>query len=222
MSQLPGQPFRESKPPLYTWSEVWTAVITKPSVKTFDELLRDPAAVPRRGLIWTYLTTSFALFVLSITLLNDPTVRDELIAALPSDISSSNFFSALFTSIICMLPFFSGLYMGVFLALAYAIQFIASQIGTREQTQGKLYRLIYILASVIAPIHILSLVLVMLNTMLSEPVMLVLLLIGLTYQITLLLLGVMAVYGFRIRQAATALGIPFIGYLFVIMLFIGF
>jgi hypothetical protein len=222
MSQLPGQPSHKPKPPLYTWSEVWTAVITKPSIQTFNEILRDPAAGLRRSLIWVYLTSCFSLIVAFVTALNDPAVRDQLIEALPSDISSSNFFSTAMVSVIGMAPFIAALSLGVFLALAYGIQFIADQIGTRDQTQGKQPRLIYTLAAVLAPINILSLVLVMLKTVLPEPIMIVLLLIGLTYQVILMMFGVMAVYGFRVRQAAMALGIPLAGYLLLMMFFVGF
>jgi hypothetical protein len=222
MSQLPGQPPREPKPPLYTWSEVWTAVITKPSVTTFVELLRDPAAGLRRGLIWIYLTTTFSLFVVFVTSLNDPAVRDQLAATLPSDISSDNFFTMVFTSLVCMLPFVAALSLGVFLALVYGIQFIAEQLGTPDQTQSKQPKLIYTLASIIAPINVLSLLLVMLKTVLPEPVLLLLLLAGLVYQIALMLMGVMAVYGFNTRHAAIALGIPFAGYLVLMMILMGF
>jgi hypothetical protein len=54
----------------YTWAEIWTAVLTRPSVSTFQEILRDPAASRRRAYTWmlvTWLITNVFLFLVMPT-----------------------------------------------------------------------------------------------------------------------------------------------------------
>lgn len=210
MSQLPGQPPREPKPPLYTWSEVWTDVITKPSVKTFTAILSDPAATPRRGLTWLYLSMCFSIFVIILsslnTSLNDPALREQVLGVLPSDMPSEEFFSTFLLSMLCTVPFTGLLSIGFFMGLAYAIHFIANQFGPREQTQTKFPQLIYVLSAAIAPLNILSLILVIFR--LGDVLGMVLTLVSFAFQMTLMLFGVIAVYGLRAKQAALALGMP--------------
>jgi hypothetical protein len=40
-----------------SWSKVWISVLTKPSIATFERILRDPQASPRRAYLWIF--TSF-------------------------------------------------------------------------------------------------------------------------------------------------------------------
>jgi hypothetical protein len=54
-----------------SWSEVWTSVITQPSVETFERILQDPTANANRAYRWVFLSSlvggTFGTLVASIT-----------------------------------------------------------------------------------------------------------------------------------------------------------
>jgi len=51
----------------YSWSEVWVNAITKPTVKTYEDIVADPAASASKGYTWV-LITAFISYVISIGL----------------------------------------------------------------------------------------------------------------------------------------------------------
>jgi len=52
--------------PQYTWSEVWLAVITRPSTETFIQILRDTQKSRRRALIW--IAVSMTIYLSALTM----------------------------------------------------------------------------------------------------------------------------------------------------------
>lgn len=202
-------PSRQPSPPaLYSWSEVWTAVVTKPSVNTFVEILRDPAATSRRAYIWLFITGCISALVFVMTLLNDPLLQEMM----PYDMSTAEFNALIVNSLACAVPLAGALSIGVFMVFVAAIHFIAERLNPEKPKQPRYPLLVYALAAVIAPLNILSILLLILSVSAGAVIALLLAVVNfalLVYQLVLMGTGVRAVYGLNAPKAALALGVPF-------------
>jgi hypothetical protein len=48
---------------MYSWSDVWTMVLTKPGTETFELILNDPQASRQRAFKWIFITGTIGLFI---------------------------------------------------------------------------------------------------------------------------------------------------------------
>lgn len=204
-------------PPRYNWSEVWTAVLTRPSVQTFTELLDDPQAKPRRAYIWVYLTAVLVVVMLGFSLINNPAISELLAsAAVEAGLDSSvSLTQTLFVSLLCTAPISAALVLVFFILFSSFVQFVATQITSAEQTAGRFQPLVYALACVIAPVNLIGLLLIIVPILgiLSIPLSI--------YQVVLMVQAVRAVYGFEMQQALTATLIPTAVFFLLVVVFTG-
>lgn len=201
----------EPKPknrPTYTWSEVWTAAITKPRVETYEELLRDTNASPQRAYIWLFLTTLAVWLISTIVSMNDPQTIAELQQANPQMAAVMDS-GSLLVGMLCIAPFIVGLSLAFIVLIARGMQFVANQIGPLEKTQGRWQDILYIMATIAAPMNIVSLIFVFI------PIPILPLIVSI-YQIYLYVLGIRAIFGFRTTQALMVFLVPPIG-LFIVL-----
>jgi hypothetical protein len=49
-----------------SWSRVWISVLTRPSTKTFEQILRDPQASPRRAYWWVFTSAIIGTIIQSL------------------------------------------------------------------------------------------------------------------------------------------------------------
>lgn len=195
--------------PRYTWSEVWTAAITKPRAETYAELLDDPAAQPIRAYIWVFLSALVTTFVTLNAFVNDPALQE----ALNESELGAEVGGTLFLSLLCATPIAAVFTLFVFIVFAGAIQFTAQQLMADKFKTGphQLASLLYVMGAITAPINVLSLITVFLPLGLVS--------LGLfAYQVYLYVLAVQAVYRVEMQPAATAVLIP--GAVLVVLQFV--
>ena len=48
------------------WFKVWTSAITQPSTETFEWILRDPQASPRRAYLWVFITSLISMIITGV------------------------------------------------------------------------------------------------------------------------------------------------------------
>jgi len=56
MSEIMEPTIEEQPGETLSWGKVWISVITRPSIATFERIIRDPQAKPRRAYLWVGLT----------------------------------------------------------------------------------------------------------------------------------------------------------------------
>ena len=213
MTLSPSQP---QVTPKYSWAEIWTAVLTRPSVQTFQEILRDPAVSRRRA--YTWMIVAWFVNIVFITIL---TTRDtsQIMATMPTNatLSPAELQSALLMSTLCVMPFVLLIGLAVFRLLVWLVQLIAAQLGgdinydsglqkaknsepaNRKSEIGTLVT--YSLAAIQAPLNIIALLFAALPA--NELVRIISLLPTL-YQIYLMSLALRAIYGFSSGRALAA------------------
>ncbi|MCU0513763.1 MAG: YIP1 family protein [Anaerolineae bacterium] len=206
---------QENIPARYSWSEVWTAVITRPSVQTFTEVLNDPAATPRRAYVWLYLTGCVAAFVMFYTLMSALTTDPEMQQLLPETMSLGELQSSLWLTMLCVVPFAGAISIVFFMVFARAVHYIAERLDSSKKKPGRYGALVYTLSAIAAPLNILSVLILILSVSLTVPAFAVLLsLVSLAlsvYQLILMVQGIRAVYGLTPGQSTVALGVPLFG-----------
>jgi hypothetical protein len=102
--------------PNFTWSEVWTMVLSKPSTETFETVLRDPQASRQRAFNWMFITGTIAVILQQI-----------VISMLP--VYSRAYGSSGLMTVVCGLVL-GGAMVVLFFALSYGLmQFIAQSLG---------------------------------------------------------------------------------------------
>jgi hypothetical protein len=186
MTLSPSQPQITAR---YTWAEIWTAVLTRPSVGTFQEILRDPAVSRRRAYTWmlvTWLITIVFLFVLM------PTDIEALRAQLPPDmdISNSSLQSTMMMSMMCAVPLVLLIAMGMFRLMTWFVQIVARVMGGKVKTDSST-EITYTFAAIQAPLNIISLLFLVLP---ANPILGVISLAATVYQFGLMVMAVRTVY----------------------------
>lgn len=211
----------EQKPPVpqeparYSWAEVWTAVLTRPNQNTYHELLDDPQATPRRAYIWVYLSSMLTAVVATLVILNSAEFAAALSQTELGMVDPSSLTGTLLMSILCTAPFASGIALLIFMGLVFVIQFIADQIGPREQTQGRLPQITYVVAAIWVPVNLVSLIFLIL------PAFSLLGIVMTIYQVVLLVIATRAVYHFDLGKGMTASLIPLAGLFLMVFFFTG-
>jgi hypothetical protein len=213
---------KEPKPALYSWSEVWTGVLTKPYTTTFTEILRDPQANLRRGYLWLYLTAVISGFISLYTLFTNPLTQEALLANTP-EISGAMLSQALLTMLLCAAPLAGLLVILSFSIFVAAVQWLAMQMTPPPQRANRFEALLYSFSAIVSPLNILSLLVFVLATLSGVPLLIdvgtVLSLLLTVYQVVLMWLAVRAVYGLAPMLNSIALGVPLaVSFLLILLL----
>lgn len=207
MTLSPSQP--QAKP-LYTWAEIWTAVLTRPSVSTFQEILRDPAVSRRRAYTWMLLTWAITIvFMLFIM----PTDIESLRAQLPpdmQDISMSSLQSTMTMSMMCAVPFVLIIAMGMFRLMTWVVQLLARFVGAESKNESGTH-IIYSFAAIQAPLNVISLLFLVLP---ANPILLLISLAATFYQFVLMVVAVRAVYDLSWGRAI----VPIVSFVSILLL----
>jgi hypothetical protein len=122
-----------------SWSRVWFNVLTRPSTKTFEQILRDPQASPRRAYWWVFTSAIIGTVIQSVLFRLVFKAGFEELGLQP-------------TPLIC-----------VPVVAAMAVLGIAINAGITQGAAGRLFggkgtygSLIYALAAWVAPIYLIS------------------------------------------------------------------
>jgi hypothetical protein len=200
-----------------SWIDVWTLLVTRPTVEAYSYLLEDTNAKPSRGILWVYLTGSLLFIVLFFTIVNNPEfavlmqqqASESGLTASMEDLRGSMIFV-----FICMTPF-----VAFFAVLAVALQawlthFLAGVLSdekTKPNVENKANKLFYGFAAVQSPITILNAFLFLLPIGLSTILGIVLSILSLF----MLIVMTQAVYTMNRRTAALVVFIPWLLFFFV-------
>ena len=212
MTLSPSQP---QAAPRYSWAEIWTAVLTRPSVQTFQEILGDPAVSRRRAYTWMLVTWIVNLIFIMILTTRDP---NEFLAAMPAGmkISPAEMQSVMLTSTLCAMPFALAIGLLVFYLMVRLAQFVAGQLGGNEKTKNAEAKsdvgtlVTYSFAAVQAPLNIVSLLFAALP---ANAITGIISLIATCYQFYLMSLALRAIYGFSSGRAMAAVFVTFVVFL---------
>jgi len=211
MTLTPAEP---QSAPRYSWAEVWTAVLTRPSVQTFQEILSDPGISIRRAYTWMGAVALITFVFVAASLLTlSPT---ELAAAMPEDVtmSTGQLRSGILINLTCLLPILLLLVLGFFRLMVWTVQFMAKTLGGSVKTDTSL-KMIYGFASIQAPLNILSIILLVLPVGILAQI---LSLIVIIYQFALMSLAVRATYGLPLGRAVAAVLTPYLVMLIIVQL----
>jgi hypothetical protein len=196
---------QQPKSPSLSWLEVWTLAITKPDPTIYRQLTEDPGAKPRRAIVWLIITSIMLSLVAFNLLFNNPqtvAVLTAQSAQTAQPLSEAQISQALFITALCALPLaaiFNTLIYGI---LAFAIQFVADQMGVPQRTNGKFKALFYLVGAIVAPMNV---VLAVLNML---PILSILAIGAYVYQIFLMIRAAQGLYGMDGRTAAIVVGAP--------------
>ncbi|MCA9890251.1 MAG: YIP1 family protein [Anaerolineae bacterium] len=198
-------------PARYSWAEVWTAVLTKPRIETFQEILNDPQATMRRALIWVYLgglaLSSVALYIL----FSNPEVQQALNQS--PEFSGLDVQSALGGMLLTSVPIYSALALLVFMGLIYAMHWIAMKLSQQKAKTRAYNNLAYLIGAIYAPLSIISIIFLLIPLLGYFSIFLTI------YQLYLMVLAVRAVYGLDARSGMISVMAPFFA-LLLLFLFI--
>lgn len=192
----------------YSWNDVWTMVIMRPSVETFQMILDDPAASPMRGLRWVYLTLIVTTFVTLNALFNNATLLEQMSEMMGADPELLR--SSFFLSLLCSAPIASILGTGVFAVFAWAVSYLAGRLANSVSPEQQ-RATVYALAAGAAPMNLIGALFAII------PVLGILGLAASLYQVFLGVQGVRAIYKLELQQAAVAVIAP-AGALFLLQL----
>jgi hypothetical protein len=210
----------ELQKPRYSWAEVWTAVLTRPSVQTFQEILRDPAVSRARAYIWMSVTWIVAIIFISVLTSRD---MSQIMATMPSDmrITPEEMQSAFLMSMLCMLPFVLLIGLATFRVMVWLVQFVARQLGADANYESGIERpkvknsdpkaevstlVMYSFAAIQAPLNIVSLLFAALP---ENDLIRIISLLPLLYQVYLVSLALRAIYGLSSGRALASSLITF-------------
>ncbi len=133
----------------FSWIQVWTNALTRPSVATFEELVRDPKATSGRAYAWVFITALIG---------SGFSVLIELALAGISGSASSAESGAIATlggsimRLVCAVPVIAVLSVLGLMISAGITQLIASAIGGT----GTYSKLVYAFAAYLAPLALIT------------------------------------------------------------------
>lgn len=205
-------PAKPQSPARYSWPEIWTAVLTRPSVETFTEILNDPAASRRRAYTWMIATWIVNIIFIVLLTTRDPAA---FMAALPPDVkmTADEAQSLLLTSSLCSLPIALALGIAAFAFMVWLVQFVARRVGADTKNESGT-QVAYTFASIQAPLNIVSLLFAALP---ANIIITIISLIATLYQFYLMTLAVRAVYNLTPGRASLTVFFTFLGF-FALML----
>ena len=160
MTENQPAPAEPEHVPSFSWLGAWRAALTQPSVATYTDLLLDPRRSLGRAAAWLF-TASLISYLLGIgvqatflpgTLVD--VIREASEAGPPEFQAAPS--TILILSLACT-PFLAAMFLGTYLIGFGVLHFIASALGS----QGTYTEMVYAHAAYLAPLTILSTMLVM-------------------------------------------------------------
>lgn len=188
--------------PLYTWTDVWTMAVTRPTVDTFHTLLQDPLVTWTRAVMWLFLTGMISAVVAFNALVSNPNFQAAL-AQMSAEAGIADGVSggALLSAACIVAPFAASFSVFGFFALAWVIHMVAQRMAG-VPFSGVFLRLFYCIAAISAPISLLSALVAIL------PPLGFLGFVLLGYQAYLYVLAVRAIYGLQGSASVIAVLAP--------------
>ncbi len=128
-----------------TWNEIWSFVLTQPSVGTFQEILQDPKASTRRAYLWVFFGTlaGSAISVLINSLFSEYTTPAP---AAPSE--STSIFIPTLLALLVGTPIISLIALFLFVDWVLLNQYLARKLGGT----GAAKQLLWATAAFVAPL----------------------------------------------------------------------
>ncbi len=117
------------------WSEVWITVLARPSIYTFERIIRDPHACPRRAYLWLFTSGIIGGLISSLAIDRIDGINTGLIKIT---------FEPIITAMACMMSL---------IFVTWVIQLIA---GTLYGGRGNYASMIYTTAAFWAPLFIIN------------------------------------------------------------------
>lgn len=196
-------------PARYSWAEVWTAVLTKPRLDTFIEVLNDPQATLRRALLWVYLGGLALSAVTLYQMVNNPLLQESINSS--PEFSGVDVQAALNGTLIMGVPIASALALLFFMALIYAMHWIALQLSKDKSKTQSYSKLAYLIGAIYAPLSIISIVFLLIPLLGYFSIFLT------VYQLYLMVLAVRAVYGLDVRNGMVSVLAPMFAFLLLFL-----
>jgi len=185
--------------PHYTWSEIWLAVMTRPSTETFMQILRDPNQSRSRSLMWIASALAASLVI--------STFASAIVLGVP--------IFSLIGALMFTLPIAVGFGIGFFMFNAWILNWLAKRFFAGV---GEFDEMLYATAAFTAPLLILNGVLGIFGASFAAAITGLLLII---FQFALTGMALRAVHNLNWQQTMGVLAI-IIAFSFVLaMLFIG-
>lgn len=215
--------------PRYSWSEIWTAVLMRPSVHTFQEILSDPGVSRRRAYTWMLVT--WAINAIFLGLLRAGTINASNVAmgAAGSRMSPAAVQGLLLTTTLCAIPIALGMGFIGFRVTVGLVRFMARRMGgdihyasdlsgekakNSDPKGGDGLLLTYSFAAIQAPLTIVSLLFAALPANMITGLISI---AATCYQVYLMALSLRTIYGFSMGRAVASVIMAFV--LFVVGIF---
>jgi hypothetical protein len=201
MTLAPEKPTPASR---YSWAEIWTAVLTRPSMQTFQEILSDPGMSRRRAYTWVVIT--LVVTMIFVTMLTTPDPQTFLATMPEADLTLADAQNLVVISALCSIPIALVMGLAGFAFMVWLVQFAAKSIGGSVKTDSGT-RITYSFAAIQAPLNILSLLFLALP---AVALVQIVSLVATIYQFVLMALAVRTVYELSFGRAVAAVVITFV------------
>lgn len=190
----------------YSWTDIWTAAITRPRPDTYAMLLQDSNTRPVRAFWWMYLTGMVLALVTYNTVFNNPAFQSQLAqmaAQQGTALDGSSISQVLLLLTMCATPFAAIFNVLLYGLLALAIHRSAQRLTPERKVEHQA-SLFYLMGAVIAPLTVIS----ALANILPEIIGLVIALGVIVFQAYAFVQIARAVYQLEMRQAILAAAVP--------------
>ncbi len=152
MSQELATPSFSQPSRSFSWIQVWTNALTRPSVATFEELVRDPNATPGRAYAWVFIASLIG-YVLSVLIQLALAGITGSASRVESEVAAVAGGSII--ALVCASPVVAALGVLGLMISAGITQLVASAIGGT----GTYSKLVYAFAAYSAPLTLITAVL---------------------------------------------------------------
>ncbi len=192
--------------PRYPWTDVWTMALTRPVPETYQALLEDPHHQPARALRWMFLTSLVLAVITQNAIFNNPAFREQLmltIAQSGATATAADVNQVLLLVTLCATPFAAFFNVMIYVTLTIFMHW-AARVMKPELSRYNLRQLLYVVGAVIAPLTVISAVVLILPAAISA----ILSLAVLVFQTYIFVQVMRGVYGLSLQQALFAGLVP--------------
>ncbi len=203
----------------FSWTDVWTAAITRPRPETYEILLQDRDTRPGRAFLWMFVTSIVLALVTANILFNNPSFSVAFNAQLEqtgATISATELSQTLLLISLCATPFAALFNVLRYMVLGIVIHEIARRV-VGAHVQEKRNALFYLLGAVVAPLTLVSAFVNIIPTALGT--ILALLLLG--FQAYVFMQIAIALYNVETRQAILIAVMPTVALYLLQVLLVG-
>lgn len=190
----------------YSWTDIWTASVTRPHPDTYTTLLQDTNTRPRRAFFWMYVTgIVLALVTYNIVFSNADFQAQVTQAVAQSDVSASagSISQVLLLLTLCATPFAAAFNVLLYALLSLAIHTVAQRTANASHVERHA-NLFYLMGAVIAPLTVVSAIATILPDVLGFGLSLAVMM----FQTYCFVQIVRTVYLLDVRQAVLAAAVP--------------